>query len=93
MSLVHKVLVGYTLSDGTIFLARTFVAANTTSIHHDESLYDNPDTFDGFRFVRKSDAKHQMTSSSTDYLPFGHGRHAWYALFIFVALLLMDRKF
>lgn len=76
MSLVHKVLVGYTLSDGTIFLARTFVAANTTSIHHDKNLYNKLDIFDGFRFVRKSDSKHQMTLLSTDYLPFGYRRHA-----------------
>lgn len=73
-----------TLSDGTFLPAGTFITANLTGAHHDESIYPDPDKFDGFRFSKLRDesaeesVKHQMVNTSADYLAFGHGRHAWY---------------
>ncbi|THH06027.1 hypothetical protein EW145_g4362 [Phellinidium pouzarii] len=78
----RKVLVDSTLPDGTFLPKGTFVAANAGAAHHDEELYSNPEVFDGFRFadMRKGSVeestKHQMVSTSADYLAFGHGRHA-----------------
>jgi cytochrome P450 len=45
-------------------------------------IYPDPEVFDGFRFskLRESEesgsAKFQVVTTSLDYLPFGHGRHA-----------------
>jgi hypothetical protein len=50
-----------------------------------QTIYDNPDEFDGFRFakLREKDeyervTKYQMVNTAPDYVTFGHGRHAWY---------------
>lgn len=47
-----------------------------------QDIYDNPDTFDGFRFERMREkagdsSKHKFVSLETDYLLFGHGRQSW----------------
>ena len=73
----------FTLSDGTFLPAGTFVAANLTGVHHDDSYYPDADKFDGFRFSKlrerrsEESAKHQMVFTSPEYLAFGLGRHAW----------------
>ncbi|KAI5118160.1 hypothetical protein M0805_005782 [Coniferiporia weirii] len=78
----RKVLVDYTLPDGTFLPKGTFVAANAGATHFDDEIYENADVFDGFRFadirdgVTEESTKHQMISTSPDYLAFGHGRHA-----------------
>ena len=46
----------------------------------------NPEVFEPFRFadMHEEDGnsqKHQLTSATTEYFPFGLGRHAWYNLF------------
>lgn len=80
--MTRKVLKPYTLSDGTFLPVGTFVSAASRAIHYDNANYENPEVFDGFRFsnIREEDGegtKHQMVATGTDYLPFGHGRHAW----------------
>lgn len=88
LSLNRKVLVDYTLGDGTFLPAGTFIASNLTATHTDNSLYPDADVFDGFRFSKMRDesaeegVKHQMVNTSTDYLSFGHGRHAWCVSFL-----------
>ena len=49
-----------------------------------QAFYENPGEFDGFRFYNLRDkdeqdgvTKYQMVNTSTDYLAFGHGKHAW----------------
>ena len=79
LSLSRKVLVDYTLGDGTFLPAGTFIASNLTGVHADDTLYPNSEVFDGFRFSKMRDEsseglKHQMVNTSTDYLSFGHGR-------------------
>ncbi|KAH9036363.1 cytochrome P450 [Lactarius pseudohatsudake] len=72
----------FTLSNGVIVPAGTWVLAPSATIHMDGEIYPNPEEFDGFRFakLRERDgvavAGHQATSTSTEYLAFGHGRHA-----------------
>jgi len=50
--------------------------------------YPDPDIFDGFRNARMREkegegAKHVMMTPTLNYLPFGHGRLAWYEYFVF----------
>lgn len=84
-SMTRKALQDYTFADGTFIPAGTTISAPSHSVHHDGQFYDNPRQFDPFRFSRMRDddgegTRHQMVSTSTDYIPFGHGRHAWYVL-------------
>lgn len=71
------------LSNGVVIPADTMVVAAATMTHMDEELYSNPTVFDPFRFselreqVEGESAKNQFVSTSPDYIPFGHGRHAW----------------
>ena len=66
-----------TLQPGTTLMTPLY------QIHRDESIYPNPNEFDGFRFskIRENQgesAKHHASNTSIDYLYFGHGQHAWY---------------
>ncbi|KAI1367956.1 cytochrome P450 [Xylaria arbuscula] len=70
------------LSDGTILPANTFISMPTNSVAHDSDLYKDPEYFDAYRFLNKrlasqADAqRHQFVSTSSDSLPFGHGKFA-----------------
>ena len=71
-----------TLNDGTTIPAGTLVMANSCSTHLDDDNYVNAAEFDPFRFARMREAegentKHQFVNTSTDYINFGHGKHAW----------------
>ncbi|TDL22834.1 cytochrome P450 [Rickenella mellea] len=71
----------YTFSDGTFIPKGTLVSAAVGAMHHDEENYKDANKFDGFRFadLREEDGegvKHQMVSTTPEYLAFGHGRHA-----------------
>ena len=78
----------FTFSDGTIVPKGTTVVAAARSIHRDEANYESALDFDPFRFsrLREGDGegvKHQLVSTTSEFLSFGHGRHAWHALFSF----------
>lgn len=79
----RKALVDYTLSDGTFLPKGTNIACNAVAVHREAANYERPDEFDGFRFatirqeVEGESAKNQLVATSNDYIPFGHGRHAW----------------
>ncbi|EPS94649.1 hypothetical protein FOMPIDRAFT_1169461 [Fomitopsis schrenkii] len=80
-SMSRKALQDYTFADGTFIPAGATISAPSHSVHHDGQFYDNPRQFDPFRFSRMRDdngegTRHQMVTTSTDYIPFGHGRHA-----------------
>jgi cytochrome P450 len=54
------------------------------AVHHDDSIYPNAHTFDGYRFTKLRELDGQGTkihaaTSSSEYLQFGHGQHAWYS--------------
>ena len=71
----------FTFSNGVTIPTGTLIAAPVTAIHLDEEIYPNSKKFDGFRFanLREQDGVSglQVTSTSTEYLVFGYGRHAW----------------
>lgn len=73
----------FTFSDGSVVPKGTIVAAASRAIHYDDAFYPNAHVFEPFRFsnMSKEDgegAKHHFVSTTSDFLAFGHGRHAWY---------------
>ncbi|KAI9434914.1 cytochrome P450 [Lactarius psammicola] len=82
LSLIRLALRPFTFSNGVTVPAGTLIAVPTAAIHMDGEIFRNPEEFDGFRFakLRERDghavARHQATSTSTEYLTFGYGRHA-----------------
>ena len=82
---MRKVLKDFTFSDGTFVPKGTTIIVASRAIHHDEAFYDNADTFEPFRYadlpeLEGEGMKYQLVSTTTEYLPFGLGRHAWYGL-------------
>jgi len=83
ISLKRKTLKDVTLSDGTFLPKGTHVSIASFAIHLDPDVWENPETFDGFRFSRMREAlgeghsmQAQYITTSPDFLSFGHGRHA-----------------
>ncbi|KAI0721405.1 cytochrome P450 [Cerioporus squamosus] len=78
---LRKAMDDLTLADGTFLPKGTLVAAVASPIHHDDTIYPDPDTFDPFRFSRAFDvggpnATQRFTHTSGKWLTFGYGRHA-----------------
>ncbi|KAK7686504.1 hypothetical protein QCA50_010102 [Cerrena zonata] len=70
-----------TLSDGTFIPTGTVIAAASSATHLDSENYTDPNVFDPWRFSSKREedgenARHQFVATSTEYIPFGHGKHA-----------------
>lgn len=83
VSLTRKALADYTFADGTFIPAGTTVSAPLRATHYDDGIWARAAVFDPWRFstLREAEgesAKHHMVSTSTEYLAFGHGQHAWY---------------
>lgn len=73
----------FTFSNGVTIPKGTIVAVPLTGINYDETVYENPHEFDGFRFSRMFEkdgesAKYYATNISEEYLNFGNGVHAWF---------------
>ncbi|KIK12125.1 hypothetical protein PISMIDRAFT_689789, partial [Pisolithus microcarpus 441] len=82
-SVQRKAMKDLTLSDGTFVPKGTHICVPTYVVHRDSVVYDNPGTFNPFRFSQPSDdedasAGHQMVGVTQDYFPFGIEKHAWY---------------
>lgn len=75
----------FVFSDGTTIPKGSVIAAPALAIHSDEENYDHATSFKPWRFLAKdpdgSDgaAGSHITATSSKYLAFGHGKHAWYA--------------
>ena len=72
----------YTFSNGMNVPRGTAVYTPAHPIQYDERIYVDPLVFDGFRFSRMREregesAKHHASNTSTEFLNFGHGQHAW----------------
>lgn len=76
----------YTFADGVKVPFGETLAVPSGAIHLDNSVYKDASVFDGFRFYkmreleRDAESRHLLNcvSTSTEYLSFGHGSHAWY---------------
>ncbi|KAL7268190.1 hypothetical protein RUND412_009197 [Rhizina undulata] len=65
----------------TVFPAGTFLNVPANAVHLDTSIYENPLEYDAFRFSKMREqegqgAKHQMVSTTKEFLAFGYGKHA-----------------
>ncbi|KAJ7849921.1 cytochrome P450 [Mycena leptocephala] len=86
---------GFTFSDGTVIPYGSFLNVASQEPAFDPVNYDNPEVFDGFRFVRERERisqgknvgifKYHMVSTGLDYLVFGHGKYACPERFFAVA--------
>lgn len=65
---------------GIVLRAGSHVGVPSGWIHRSSKTYENPDHFDGYRFVKSAAAgatNTRFTDLSPDYLVFGMGVHAW----------------
>ncbi len=79
----------FTFSDGTFVPKGSLVSAAAGPMHQDEEFYEDAEIFNPWRFVNMREeegegTKHQMVTTSSEYVPFGHGRHAWYVFTLFL---------
>ena len=73
----------YTFANGFTLPKGELIAVPISSIHRDESIYQNATEFDGFRFsnlreLEGESSKYHCSKTGTEFLSFGHGHHAWY---------------
>lgn len=78
MTMRRRAMQPYTFKDGTHVPKGTWVAVPACALHRMSSLYDKPNEFDGFRFARMreepgKETSFQFTSTSPEYMTFGHG--------------------
>ncbi|KAF8640809.1 hypothetical protein AX17_000458 [Amanita inopinata Kibby_2008] len=87
LSMMRKTTKPFIFSDGTEIPEGTMIFAASHPVHFDSSKYHNAREFDGFRFVdlqqRRGSAgmddggaRHQLVTTTTDYLAWGYGRRA-----------------
>ncbi|KAJ7430919.1 cytochrome P450 [Mycena latifolia] len=81
---------GFTFSDGTRIPYGAILTVAGDATHYDPDNYENPMTFDGFRFSRLREQRagadiagegtsffnRHMVSTAQDHIVFGHGHHA-----------------
>ena len=79
----RKVVTDYKMSDGTFLPKGTMLSVNPAAAHRNDEMYDRSDEFRPFRFAKLRDSskgvstRNQMVATSSEFLAFGHGRHAW----------------
>lgn len=82
VGVARTVMKDVTLSDGTFLPKGTSIISPSHAIHHDESVYPNPNVFDPLRFVKlhleqpERSFKYQMVAVNPEFLPFGLGKAA-----------------
>ncbi|THG96485.1 hypothetical protein EW026_g5347 [Hermanssonia centrifuga] len=81
ISMSRLAMQDFTFSDGTFVPKGSLVSAASGPMHQDEEFYEDAEIFNPWRFVDMREeegegTKHQMVSTSLEYVPFGHGRHA-----------------
>ncbi|PAV15394.1 cytochrome P450 [Pyrrhoderma noxium] len=82
LAMGRKVLKDYKLSDGTVLPKGTSVAVNSYAVHHNNEIFERPEEFQPFRFSNIRDqsleesTRNQMVATASDYIAFGHGKHA-----------------
>lgn len=77
----HRVMNNLTLPDGVVIPKGYNIGCPTSSIAKDDTLWEKPFEFDGFRFERLRqqpghENKHQFVTTGIDSLYFGHGKYA-----------------
>ena len=73
----------FTFSNGLTVPKGVEIGVPTIPLQFDDTVYENPTQFDGFRFHRSREqagesSKYHASTSSVNYVHFGHGHHAWF---------------
>ncbi|KAL9577511.1 MAG: hypothetical protein Q9212_006316 [Teloschistes hypoglaucus] len=76
VSMRRKALQPYTFADGTSLPQGSIVSIPQRAIMRDAMYYDNPETFDGFRFASDSATAKKYTDIDVSYPTWGLGRRA-----------------
>ncbi|KAJ5884561.1 hypothetical protein N7504_012133 [Penicillium tannophilum] len=79
-SLNRLALKAIPLSDGTVIPKGAMIAVSA-HVNQDETIYPNPEKYDGYRFLKKRqepghEHKHQFVTTTRESYGFGHGVHA-----------------
>ncbi|KAJ3768554.1 cytochrome P450 [Lentinula raphanica] len=83
VTMVRKVLRDFTFSNGTVVPAGAIMSVASVGMHHDNTLYEDPEEMKAFRFsnMRSKEGeglKHQMVGIDPTFTLFGGGgRHMW----------------
>ena len=94
--MARKAMKDFTFSDGTFIPKGGIVSVVERPLHHDPEHYEDPETFNPWRFVElRNDAiakdgvgedmkvpRFGVVSTSAEYVTFGHGRHAWWVIWL-----------
>ena len=94
VTLSRMALKDLTLSDGTFIPSGTVIAAASFATHTDAEYYAEPEVFNPWRFSDKREedgesARHQFVATSTEFIPFGHGKHAW-LVFVVMGIIMCN---
>ncbi|KAI6162548.1 cytochrome P450 [Pisolithus thermaeus] len=81
LGLMRIAMSDFTLADGTFIPQGTTLAFPVYEMHHDDSVFENPNTFEPFRFAETHNKEskgsgNQMVTLTPDVLSFGLGTHA-----------------
>ena len=77
----------FTFSDGTFVPKGSSLFVAPQPMQFDEEVYEDPHEFKPFLFAELREEagealKHSSATTSANYLGFGHGKLAWYEIFI-----------
>ncbi|KAI1789139.1 cytochrome P450 [Ganoderma leucocontextum] len=83
-SLMRVAMKDIILDNGMLIPKGTILGVPAHPMHFDDAHFPNADVFDPFRFARmreaardgQGSARHQFASTSSEYIPFGHGHLA-----------------
>jgi cytochrome P450 len=75
ISLRRKALKTFTFSDGTVVPKGSWVCVPQRAIQRDAAYYENPERFDGHRFIKQGSA---LTDLDARFPFWGLGKRAWY---------------
>lgn len=101
VSTMRKTVTPFTFLDGTYIPPDTLLFSNAYARHHDASIYPAPGTFNGSRFWAMHEehcklyeggcscVRFGLTTTSTSFLAWGHGRHACPGRFFASAVMKM----
>ena len=74
---------GYTLENGLFVPYGSTLSVPQWALHHDPTIYSDPDTYRPLRFYNQKPDPHQeqdtrsLVAATPEYLSWGLGRHAW----------------
>ncbi|KAI6036043.1 cytochrome P450 [Pisolithus microcarpus] len=92
LGIMRVAMCDITLADGTLIPRGTSLAFPVHAMHHDETVFENANVFEPFRFAEMQDneserSRHQMVALTPDMLSFGMGKRACSGRFFAATIL------